>query len=91
VKVIVVLDLNEYIEKMERSLLDNNTYVTIDKEPTKKFIGKLQSLLVRWKNIGFDELTYKRLLITEGNISRSYGFPKIHEIDCPLRIIVSIN
>jgi len=36
-----------------------------------------------------DELTYKKLKCTNGNLPRCYGLPKIHKPGYPLRIIVS--
>lgn len=36
-----------------------------------------------------DDSTNKRLDCSDGVLPRAYGVPKIHELDCLLRIIVS--
>ncbi|XP_011867795.1 PREDICTED: uncharacterized protein LOC105561973 [Vollenhovia emeryi] len=75
---------------METLLNDKNTYITIKKDPTKKLISNLHSLLVEWKKSNYiDNSIYKRLNCTDGTLPRAYGLPKIHKQDCPLRIIVS--
>ena len=50
----------------------------------------LHVLLTRWKGNGFiNELTYKRLLTSDGNIPRAYELIKIHKAGNLLRVIVS--
>ena len=45
---------------------------------------------MRWKKSGFiDDSTYRKLLTTNGNLSRAYDLTKIHKPDYPLRVIVS--
>ncbi|XP_018368554.1 PREDICTED: uncharacterized protein LOC108764709 [Trachymyrmex cornetzi] len=88
--VTVVLDRSEYVAKMEMMLSDIDTYSKIDKDPTKKLIGDIRNLLVRWKNRQYiDDTAYRRLLATDGSIPRAYGLTKIHKPGHPLRIIVS--
>jgi len=51
---------------------------------------ELHVLLTRWKGNGFiNELTYKRLLTSDGNIPRAYELIKIHKAGNLLRVIVS--
>jgi len=60
--------------------LDNDTYEKIDKDPIKKLICDLHSLLVRRKGKNFiDNSTYRRLL-TADDISRVYGLTKINRV-----------
>ncbi|XP_018367481.1 PREDICTED: uncharacterized protein LOC108763996 [Trachymyrmex cornetzi] len=88
--VTVALNRDDYVNKMELMLSDENTYEIISKDPTRKIINDSRNILVRWKNKGFiDNITYKNLLSTDGSISRAYGLTKIHKTNYPLRIIVS--
>ena len=81
---------DEYLDKMEGMLSDNNTYQRIKKDPTKNIILKLKELLKRWKDKEFiSPAEYKYMLSTDGILPRAYGLPKVHKDGCPLRIIVS--
>ena len=86
----VALDKNAYVSKMEEILSDTNTYAFVNKDPNKKLTRDLRTFLVRWKRDQFiDELTYRRLLTSDGIIPRAYGLTKIHKEGYPLRVIVS--
>ncbi|KYQ51610.1 hypothetical protein ALC60_09284 [Trachymyrmex zeteki] len=85
--VTVALNKDNYIEKMEEIVSDNNTYEVINKDPIKKLTSDLRSLLVRWKGKKFFDSTYRRLLTTDDIILRAYGLTKIHKQGNPLRII----
>ncbi|KAG5335552.1 GT2D2 protein, partial [Acromyrmex charruanus] len=75
---------------MEEILSDTNTYAFVNKDPSKKLTRDLHTFLVRWKRDQFiDELTYRRLLTSDGVIPRAYGLIKIHKEDYSLRVIVS--
>ena len=76
---------------MKKILSDNDTYEKIDKDPTKKLICDLRSLLDGKVDTLLTILHIKRfytLLTTDGNIPRVYGLTKIYKQDNPLRIIV---
>ena len=86
----VILNKIDYIEKMEALLNDESTYRRINKNPVKKLTSKMHSLIKSWlDNKLIDVTTYNYLNITNGNLPRCYGLPKIHKVDFPLRIIVS--
>lgn len=86
----VALDKDKYIREMELTLSDEDTYVTINKNPIKKVENILNSLLRDWlKNNFISNQEYKRLRSSDGNLPRAYGVPKIHKVNHPLRIIVS--
>jgi len=86
----VAMNVLEYKDKMNILLSDEQTYALIEKDPINKITSNLKVLLKRWKTKGFiEEFVYKRLLTTDGLLSRAYGLPKIHKNGCPLRIIVS--
>ncbi|EFN65031.1 hypothetical protein EAG_07925, partial [Camponotus floridanus] len=72
--VTVALDKNDYLNKVEDLLRNENTYVVIKKDPTKKLISNLRELLSRWKNHGFiSNATYRSLLLmTDGTLPRAY-------------------
>ncbi|XP_024891588.1 uncharacterized protein LOC112467272 [Temnothorax curvispinosus] len=81
---------SEYMEKMSALLGDETTYSIIDRNPTRKIISTLVSLLTRWKNKKYiTQQEYRSLHVSDGILPRAYGLPKIHKPDCPLRIIVS--
>jgi len=86
----VAMNTIDYNEKMNKILIDKQTYTKIDKDPIKGITNDLKILLKRWKINGYiEDLTYKRLLTTDGLLPRAYGLPKVHKKDNPLRIIIS--
>jgi len=79
----VALEKNDYVQKMEDMLSDENTYTVIQKDPLKKLTTDRRSLLVRWKREGYiDNVTYRRMLISDGVLPRAYGLTK-HFIHYP--------
>lgn len=69
---------------------DQSTYRRINIDPITKLTNKIKTLLRSWReNQLIDEAVYKLLNITNGNLSRCYGLPKIHKAGFPVRIIVS--
>ena len=83
------MDRQDYINKAN-SLLNQNTYRSIPKDPTTTIKHKLISTLKRIKNqTGLDSLTYKAMYPTGCVPPKFYGLPKIHKPDTPLRPIVS--
>jgi len=89
--VTVVLQKNDYINRMENMLSDDNTYIRVNKDPLNKLTTDIRALLLRWKRneVFIDMNTYRKLLITDGILPRAYGLMKIHMENFPLRIIVS--
>ncbi|KYN41743.1 hypothetical protein ALC56_03886 [Trachymyrmex septentrionalis] len=86
----VILTTKDYLDKMHDILSDNNTYRLINKDPTNKLTTGIRSLLTCWKSKGFiDQYVYKKLYISDGDLPRSSGLPKIHKEGIPLRMIVS--
>jgi len=89
-QVTVIMDKNAYVEQMEVLLKDNSTYRPLDKNPLQKITTKLDCMIKAWFDTKIiDDRQYKQLKCTNGNLSRCYGLPKIHEPGYPLRIIVS--
>ncbi|KAG5321201.1 SETMR methyltransferase, partial [Acromyrmex heyeri] len=53
-------------------------------------ITEIRNLLTKWENKNYIvQYTYKKLYVSDGEFSRSYGLPKIHKEDHPVRMIVS--
>ena len=87
--VMVIMDRQDYINKAN-SLLNQNTYRSIHRDPTNTIKNKLISILKRIKNqTGLDSNTYKSMYPTHGVPPKFYGLPKIHKPDTPLKPIVS--
>ena len=85
----VIMDRQDYINKAN-SLLNQNTYRSIPRDPTNTTKNKLISILKRVKNqTGLDSNTYKSMYPTGCVLPKFYGLPKIHKPDTPLRPIVS--
>ncbi|XP_071576894.1 uncharacterized protein [Temnothorax nylanderi] len=88
--VTVVLDGSDYLNKMNSMLSDENTYIVLRKDPTRKITKELNNLLQSWLKKEFiNHQQYGLLNCTDGVIPRAYGLPKIHKANCPLRMIVS--
>ncbi|KYN18734.1 hypothetical protein ALC57_08963 [Trachymyrmex cornetzi] len=86
----VALDKNMYIEKVKTMLDDKDTYMKILKDPTSKINNNLRQLLAGWKKQNYiSESTYKQLYCSDGNIPRAYALPKVHKLNCPIKIIIS--
>ena len=85
----VVIDKEQYLEKANNMLADNNTYQLLKKDPTSSVKIKLVSLLHNLKKEGLlDGRTYKFLYPTAERPPMFYGLPKINKSNCPLRPIV---
>ena len=85
----VVMDTEEYEEKLANMLNDTNTYMKLDKDPTPKYKKKLVEIisrLEREEKIRPEDKKY--LYPTAEIVPRIYGSPKIHKKDNPLRPII---
>lgn len=85
----VVMD-KDYIRKMTESLNEQTTYKKLNNDPIKKLTTKLNQLVKFWlDNDIINDVTYRGLRCTNGNLQRCYGPPKVHKNGFLLRIIVS--
>ena len=85
----VVLDKDNYEEKVHKMLQDEKTYEVLKTDPTPKYKRKLISILSRLKKENkIDEKQYKLLYPTTANTPRLYCTTKIHKKDNPIRPIV---
>ena len=75
---------------MTTLLADSDMYVLIKKDPIKKLMTALRSLLTEWRTKGYiKDSDYKALYCSDALLPRAYGLLQIHKPGCPLRIIVS--
>ena len=87
---LVIMDRNEYNNKVQELLEDKKTYKEINTDPTIKLKTKLLSLLKKIKaDEGINEQLYKKMCPTGAVAPKFYGLPKFHKRDIPLRPIVS--
>ncbi|XP_072021450.1 uncharacterized protein [Amphiura filiformis] len=85
----VVLDKEDYEEKVNIMLNDDKTYEKLKNDPTARYKKKLVSLLTRFKKE--EKITVKeywKLYPTVENTPRMYCTPKIHKAGTHLRPIV---
>ena len=88
-KCLVVMDREEYVNKMEEKLKDRTTYEPLAKDPTEEIKQAISKELKRIKDEGqLDNRLYYKMLPTKTKIPRMYGQPKIHKANYPLREIV---
>ncbi|XP_072020698.1 uncharacterized protein [Amphiura filiformis] len=88
-KATVVLDKEEYEEKVTIMLNDDKTYEKLKNDPTARYKRKLISILTGWEKVNkITEREYWKLYPTAANTPRMYCTPKIHKAGTPLRPIV---
>ena len=86
----VIMDQQDYTNKAQTLLQDNNTYKVLPKDPTSQLENKLISLLKDIKQTeGLSTNKYKQLYPTSTVPPKFYDLPKIHKTGTPLRPIVS--
>ena len=85
----VIMDRQDYISKAN-NLLSQNTYKSIQQDPTNTITNKLITILKRVKiQTGLCNQTYKAMYPMGCVPPKFYGLPKIHKPDTPLRPIIS--
>ncbi|RLU16909.1 hypothetical protein DMN91_010978 [Ooceraea biroi] len=89
-QVTVIMSRSKYINQVMEILGDSTTYKKLKNDPSKRITNRFSSLVKSWFDNGIiNNSTYKWLLMTDGNLPRCYGLPKIHKPGYPLRVIVS--
>ena len=88
-KATVVMDTQEYEEKVLAMLSDRKTYEVLKSDPTSRYKKELISKLTRLREEEkISQKDYEWLYPTAENIPRMYCTPKIHKTGNPLRPIV---
>ena len=86
----VILNKQDYHNKVKALLDDTNTYEKLTSDPTRAIKNKLIQTLKEWrKEERIPNYLYNQLYPTAENVPKFYGLPKIHKKDVPLRPIVS--
>ena len=85
----VVMDKQDYENKIKIMLDDERTYEKLNKDPTKAYKSQLVRTLTRLKEENkINQKDYDYLYPTSDSIPRMYCTPKIHKPGTPLRPIV---
>ena len=92
-KGVVIMNRNDYCDKMLDILNDDTKFTTVDK-PEKKLIiqleDKFNETLRKYKNNGIIDKFFYEYCKTSGTVLGSlYGLPKTHKVNYPLRPILS--
>ena len=92
-KGIVLLNRNDYVQKMENILSDNSKFSFVG-SPVFNIIFKLEDKINRTlkqlkNNLIISDDTYNSLYSSGSSYSMLYGLPKVHKIDVPLRPILA--
>lgn len=86
----VILNTQDYKDKVLALLSDTKTYRKEKSDPTKKYAESLRSKLWNIHKSGtMDYATYRRLKPTGLDPPKFYGLPKVHKNNTPLRPIVA--
>jgi len=86
--VTVAMDREEYISRIEVMLQDENTYITIKKNPIKNLEKNLNDMLKKVPKNLYTKQIYFSLFSSDSILSKAYGLPKIHKKNYSFRIIV---
>jgi len=86
----VALEKKHYINAMNESLKDANTYLMVKKNPIKNIERDLNNFLKIWLQKGYiNKQQFFKLRSSDSLLPKAYGLPKIHKNNIFLRIIVS--
>ncbi|CAF3946846.1 unnamed protein product [Rotaria sp. Silwood1] len=87
---VVILDRNDYIEKLENILSDNRKFKLLNEEPT---ISRENALTTVLRQMKYEEYLaqqeYKYIKPVGSVPARLYGLPKVYKDNVPLRSILS--
>ncbi|CAF4999366.1 unnamed protein product [Rotaria sp. Silwood1] len=87
---VVILDRNDYIEKLENILSDNRKFKLLNEEPTISRENALTTVLRQMKNDEYlAQQEYKYIKPVGSVPARLYGLPKVYKDNVPLRSILS--
>jgi len=87
---VVIVDGNDYIEKLENILSDNTKFKLLNEDPTISRENALTTVLQQMKNEDYlTQQEYKYIKPVGSVPARLYGLPKVHKDNVPLRPIVS--
>ena len=86
----VIINTNDYKEKVKNHLADSNTYITMDKDPSDEIRTNINRILkTMYDRKLFTREEYYHLFANSTTIPLFYALIKIHKIGYPIRPIVS--
>lgn len=86
----VIMNTDEYNQKVSDLLSDEITYTKVQRDPTSVIERKLRDYLQQLKRQSkITEDQYNNLMCLNGNVPSFYALPKIHKENVPMRPIVS--
>jgi len=75
------LDKENYLNIIEEVLNDTDTYIKINKDPTRKLTSDIRKVLARWKSKDYiTNSTYNSIYCSDGNLPRACVLPKIYKL-----------
>ena len=83
---VVILDKSQYLEKMNEILADENTYISLNKNPLENVIKEFNAKL---KSILKDKDLIKKFTTDASSLPYMYGLIKTHKYNNPVRPIIS--
>ena len=86
----VVVDTNEYTEKMDKYFSDNPSFTCLDSDLTEDIISKVSNWAEKWLEVGeinADVMEY--VLNFKAQPAKNYGLIKTHKPDRKLRVITA--
>ena len=86
----VIMDKQDYMDKVLNLLSDTSTHRILNKDPINKLKKKLIQTLKDIKQTGeLSDQSYRKMYATSAVPPKFYGIPKIHKVGIPLRPIVA--
>ena len=89
-RVTVVMDKEDYHDKMNELVNDKQTYQELERDPTPALQRKINNNVLRLDKLNaIDTRRYYRLRCSVPRAPKLYGVPKLHKLNTPMRPIVS--
>ena len=80
----MILDKDDYEEKILKLLADDNTYLQLKRDPTKSLERKVNKYVYElFKNDVLSQKEYHLLHSSDACTPRIYGLPKVHKPGAP--------
>lgn len=87
---LVILNKDDYIQKVESFLLENN-FTLLTNNPFNSFVRRSHNLIKHFSSFLEEVNAPKTLIHNNPNMPRLYGLPKIHKENIPIRPVVSFT
>ncbi|BHF68360.1 hypothetical protein SprV_0301139400 [Sparganum proliferum] len=88
----VILERSVYVTKAQELLNDNQSYRVIGSDPMETLVSKISKSLNRMRSQkAISENDWRQMRPKDTAPARSYGLPKIHKPNVPLRPILALK